>query len=251
MCNDSDSSPDSDPDPAPSPTDSPGLTDEVRSDNANDEDEGAGCLPAAVAITLILGIIAAVLCGVTTWLLFQKRAEIAVRTLEGFVPVIEQSLLEPEDKADVINQFEALIKEMSAPDYPPASAAAFMQRIVRLPLTHWGELDAIESYVKNNWEGEKRESALTDLSRVRKAVQMNHATVRDLVDVLQPVAVIDEKTGRRSLRTPLNDEQVEDVIERAGLLAARAEVEDKRFPHIKMGTILRQEIKTARTEGGF
>lgn len=245
MPNDSDSTPD----PEYASTEAAEQPDDIRGDNG--EDEGAGCLPAAVASTVLLGIIAAILCGVSTWILFQKRAEIAVRTLEGFVPVIEQSLLEPNDKADVIDQFQALIKEMSAPDYPPASAAAIMQRIVRLPIPHWGELDAIESYVEKNWEGEKRESALTDLSRVRHAVQVNHATVFDLVDVLEPVAVIDDATGARSLRTKLSDQEVEQVIERAGLLAARTEVEDKRFPHIRMGTILRQEIKTAKTEGGY
>lgn len=210
-----------------------------------------GCMPAVVAGTLIMGMVAAILCGVTTWVLFQKRAEIAVRTLEGFVPVIEQSLLEPKDKSDVIDQFEALVKEMSAPDYPPATAAAVMQRVVRLPIPHWGELDAVEAYVKKNFEGVQQDRALTDLSRLRRAVQQNKATVFDVVDVLEPVAVIDDESGTRTIRSKLTDDDVEQVVERAGLLAARAEIEDKRFPPISMGNILRQEIKSAKTEGGY
>jgi len=220
-------------------------------DDATDEKDGPGCMPAVVAGTLIMGIIAAVMCGVTTWILFQKRAEIAVRTLDGFVPVIEQSLLEPEDKADVVSQFKSVIKEMSAPDYPPASASAVMQRIVRLPIPHWGELDAVETYVEKNFEGEKQARALTDLSRLRQAVKLNLATVLDVVDVLEPVAVIDPASGARSLKTKLTDEDIEDATKRAGLLAQRAKIDDRRFPPITMGSILRQEIKMAKTEGGY
>ncbi len=213
--------------------------------------DGPGCLPAVVAGTLLMGIIAAVLCGVTTWILFQKRAEIAVRTLEGFVPIIEQSLLEPDDKADILKQWEAIIKEMSAPDYPPASAAAVMQRIVRLPIPHWGELDAIEAYVEKNFEDSERERALTDLSRIRRAVQTSQATVFDIIDVLEPVAVIEDKLPGRSLKTKLTDADVREVVLRAGVLADRANIEDKRFPPITMASILRQEIKAAKTEGGY
>ena len=221
------------------------------SPEADAQTDGPGCMPAVVAGTLLMGIIAAVLCGVTTWILFQKRAEIAVRTLEGFVPIIEQSLLEPDDRADILKQWEAIIKEMSAPDYPPASAAAVMQRIVRLPIPHWGELDAVEAYVEKNFEDAERERALTDLSRIRRAVQTSQATVFDIIDVLEPVAVIEDKLPGRSLKTKLTDADVREVVLRAGVLADRAMIEDKRFPPITMASILRQEIKAAKSEGGY
>ncbi|TWU16046.1 hypothetical protein [Allorhodopirellula heiligendammensis] len=214
-------------------------------------DEGPGCLPAIVAGTLLLGIAAAVICGVTTWILFQKRSEIAVRTLQGFVPMIEQSLLEPHDKAKVIEQFEGLIKEIGAPDYPPTQAAAIMQRVVRLPITHWGELDAIEMYIQENFEDPDKQQAITELSRVRSAIQTNQATVFDIIDVVEPVVIVDEKTGTRTLKSKIVPQDVRGVILRAKILADRAKIEDKRFPRIEMSTILRQEIKTAKTEGGF
>ncbi|MCM2371614.1 hypothetical protein [Aporhodopirellula aestuarii] len=240
-------------DSTPTPDDSslPDNSETTLDVPAEESDDSPGCLPAVVAGTLLMGIVAAVLCGVTTWILFQKRAEIAVRTLEGFVPMIEQSLLEPEDKAEVVKQFEALIKEMSAPDYPPAAAAAIMQRVVRLPIPHWGELDAVESFVEKNYEGDELERALTDLSRIRKAIEVNRATVFDIIDVLEPVAVVDDTTGARSIKTKLTRKDVDQVIERAGLLAERAKIEDQRFPRVNMSTILRQEIKAAKTEGGY
>ncbi|MFG0291430.1 MAG: hypothetical protein ACF8CQ_24915 [Rhodopirellula sp. JB044] len=233
------------------PSDEEASPDPTGEATTGDQDEGPGCFPAVVAGTLLMGMVAAILCGVTTWILFNKRAEIAVRTLEGFVPMIEQSLLEPEDKEKVIDQFESLIKEMSAPDYPPAAASAVMQRLVRLPIPHWGELDAVQSYIEKNYEGDEKETGLTQLSRVRKAVQMSQATVFDVVDVLEPVVVIDNATGSRSLKSNMTREQVDDVIDRARLLAERCGIEDKRFPRVDMSTILRQEIKAAKTEGGF
>ncbi len=215
------------------------------------DDEGPGCLPAIVAGTLLLGIAAAIICGVTTWILYQKRTELAVRTLQGFVPMIEQSLLAPDDKAKVIDQFKALIQEMSAPDYSPARAAAIMQRVVRLPIPHWGELDAVESFVKVNFEGDEREQALTELSRVRRAIQTNQATVFDVIEVLEPVAVVNDMTGSRTLKPRLTQDDVREVIVRAKVLADRAKIENRRYPRIEMSTILRQEIKAAKADGGF
>ncbi|TWT64682.1 hypothetical protein [Allorhodopirellula solitaria] len=257
MTKPNDGNPSDSAEPAPGdPIDSeanPASPDDSGSDGIADEskDEGPGCLPAIVAGTLLMGIAAAILCGVTTWILFQKRSEIAVRTLQGFVPVIEQSLLDPDDKAEVLKQFESLIQEMSAPDYPPASAAAIMQRVVRLPIPHWGELDAVEVYVQENYEDAEREQALVEISRVRRAIQAGQATVFDVVDVLEPVAVINDETGSRTIKSKLTPQDVDQVIVRAKLLGDRAKIEDKKYPRIEMSTILRQEIQAAKTEGGF
>ena len=210
-----------------------------------------GCLPAMLAGTLLMGIIGFVLCGVTTWMLFQKRTEIAVRSLEGFIPTIEQSLLDPDDKAKVIDQLEDLIKEMRAPDYPPAAAAAIMQRIVRLPMPHWGELDAVQAYVEKNFEGEKRDQAIRDLSRARRAIETNKATVFDIVDVLEPVAIVDDTPIGRALKPKLTEADVEETVQRAGLLADRAKIEDRTFPRVDMATILKRAIETAKRDGGY
>jgi len=213
--------------------------------------DSPGCLPAVVAGTLLMLIVAFVLCGVTTWVLFQKRTEIAARSLQGFIPNIEQSLLEPEDKAQVIKQLETLIEQMRDPNYDPAQAAAIMQRIVRLPIPHWGELDAVESFVRKNYVDEEKEEAIKDLSRVRRAIEMNQATVFDIVDVLEPVAVIDDTPIGRSLKTKLTRQDVDDVIVRAKLLADRARIPDQEFARVDMADILAREIQTAKTEGGF
>lgn len=214
-------------------------------------DESPGCLPAVVAATLLMLMVAFVLCGLTTWILFQKRTEIAARTLEGFIPNIEQSLLEPKDKARVIEQFETLVKQMKDPNYDPAQAAAIMQRIVRLPITHWGEIDAVEAFIEKNLEGPEKVDASKNLSRARHAIEKNQATVFDIVDVLAPVTIVDDTEIGRSLKQPLRRSDVEQVVERAEILADRAKIPDQVYPRTDMADILKIEIQTAKTEGGF
>lgn len=213
--------------------------------------EEAGCLPAVVAGTLLMLIVAFVMCGVTTWILFQKRTEIAARSLEGFIPNIEQSLLEPNDKARVIEELETLVKQMQDPNYDDAQAAAIMQRIVRLPIPHWGELDAVEAYVVKNFDEPEKAAAIKDLSRARRAIEMNQATVFDIVDVLEPVAVVDDTVIGRSLKTKLTRDDINAVVQRAGLLADRAKIADQKFDRVDMADILAREIQTAKTDGGY
>ncbi|WP_404305229.1 hypothetical protein [Neorhodopirellula lusitana] len=214
-------------------------------------DESPGCMPAVVAGTLLMLMVAFILCGVTTWILFQKRTEIAARSLQGFIPNIEQSLLEPDDKARVIEQLEQLVKEMQNPNYEPSEAAAVMQRIVRLPIPHWGELDAVDSFVQANFDEEDRGEALKQLSRARRAIETNQATVFDIVDVLEPVAVVDNTPIGRALKQPLKQSDVVEVVQRAKLLGDRAEIPDKAFARTDMATILEKEIRKAKTIGGY
>ena len=48
-----------------------------------EDNQGPGWLPALMAGSVILGIAGFICCGVSTWVLFQKRTELAVRTLRG------------------------------------------------------------------------------------------------------------------------------------------------------------------------
>jgi hypothetical protein len=140
---------------------------------------------------------------------------------------------------------------MQDPNYDPAQAAAIMQRIVRLPIPHWGELDAVQSYAEKNFEDASKANAIKQLSRVRHAIDTNRATVFDIVDVLEPVAVVDDTPIGRSLKQPLTSSDVEEVIKRAELLADRAKVADQLYERTDMADILEREIQTAKTEGGY
>lgn len=214
--------------------------------NVPEEDEPTSCLPAIVAATLLMGILAFVTCGVTTWILFQNRPAIAIRTLDGYVPVVQQSRLAPEEKAEVIEQLEDVRQRLEAGALTPTEASAVMERLVRLPIPQWGELAVVESYIMAKWEGSQRDAGLKELSRLRRAVQIDLATVVDVNHVLDPVTTEDLASPLgRTLDEPLADAEVLDVVERAGLIGDRADLDDRLFEIASIDDILRQRITDA------
>ncbi|MFG0267598.1 MAG: hypothetical protein ACF8AM_20970 [Rhodopirellula sp. JB055] len=216
------------------------------------EQQEPGCMPIVIACTLLMGIVSFVFCGVTTWVLFQKRTEVAVRTLVGYVDVIEQSLLPPDEKKSVIDQLETTIKEMQAEDYPQEKASAVMQRLVRLPIPQYGELDVIDAYIEDHFEGDERDNGLKQISRLRRAIDRGKATVIDVNDVLLPATQVDTTHPLgRVLKQPLADEQVRDVVERAKLVGDRDDLADQFFERKPIDQILERELKAASSQGGF
>ena len=47
------------------------------------DEQGPGWLPALMAGGVLLGIFGFIFCGVSTWVLFQKRTQLAIRALKG------------------------------------------------------------------------------------------------------------------------------------------------------------------------
>jgi hypothetical protein len=221
------------------------------SDATDGIDEGPGWLPVILAGTLLLGILGFVCCGVSTWFLFQKRTEFAVRTLRGsYLPALQQSWLEPQEKKAVVARVEALVEELESGQYENWQSAGVMQRLQRLPVLQWGELAAVEGYVRKSDDPQKDRS-LMQLSRLRRAVELDKVTSFDFEDVLKPVLVSDgdSPSGRRLVQ-PLTAEGVGEVVERATVLADRSQVPEKMFD-VQIDQIVRREIETGLSEGGF
>lgn len=223
-----------------------------KSQSSTPEQQEPGCMPIVVACTLLMGIVSFVFCGVTTWVLFQKRTEVAIRTLVGYVDVIEQSLLPPDEKKSVIAQLESTIKEMRADDYPQEKASAVMQRLVRLPIPQYGELDVIDSFVKENLGDEERDDALKQISRLRRAIELGKATVIDVNDVLLPTTQVDTTHPLgRVLKQPLAAENIREVVQRAKLIGDREKLADQTSTRKPIDEILKRELKAAVDQGGF
>ncbi len=214
-------------------------------------DEGPGWMPAVMAGTVLLGIFGFICCGVSTWVLYQKRTELAVRTIRGSVlPDIEQSYLPPEEKSAVLAELDELAKEMERGNVEDWQSAGVMQRLQRLPITQWGELEVIEAFIEKS-ELENKEDSINQISRLRRAVEMGEATSFDVEEVLRPVLVEDaEAPNGRSLNQPLQPAEIEKVVEAARTVADRAEVGDGPY-EVSLDTLIRREIESAMKEGGF
>jgi hypothetical protein len=232
------------------------VTDETEaSDREHDveaDDEGPGWMPAILAGTLLMGIVGFIVCAFSTWILFQKRTEFAIRTLKGsYVLQLEQSLLDPESKSAVVKEIKGLIADLERGKYENWQAAGIMQRLQRLPVIQWGELQAIEAFLKKE-AGDNQAGQIDQLSRLRRAVELGMVTSFDVEDVLQPVRRPDPNSATGSqLVQPLNKEQVSQVVHRARLAADRAAVPNQHFDGIRIESIVRSEIERGASEGSF
>lgn len=227
-------------------------------DQRHPDDEGPGWMPAVLAGTLLMGICGFVFCAFSTWILFQKRTEFAIRTLRGsYITEIEQSLLDPDTKSEVVKEIETLASDMESGKYEDWQAAGVLQRLQRLPVLQWGELQAIDSFLRKRVAdqeaaGESTEEeteALKQLSRLRRAVELGKSTSFEFEDVLLPVRVSDG-SGHR-LAQPLTMESVRDVVHRARLASDQAQIPDRRFDKVLIQSIVRREIERGASEGTF
>lgn len=217
-------------------------------------DEGVGWLPAILAGSLLLAALLFVCCGVTTWMLFQKRVELAGRTLAGStIPTIEQSQLRPESKRQLVDQLRAVVDDAESGRLEQWQAGGIMNRLTRIPILEWGDLDALQRIVANrsSLTEEEREEAVREFSRLRLAIQQDSASIYDVAEVLEPVLVEDSSLRGRRLDDDLSDEQLREVILRARLVADRCKIPDQQVMHDSIVTIVGEAIAAGRSEGSL
>ncbi|TWU47971.1 hypothetical protein [Rubripirellula reticaptiva] len=238
-------------------TESPQPTDEqtppVHELTAEEIAEGPGWLPACLAGGALLGIAFFVFCGVSTWYLFQKRTEFAIRTLrDAYIPELEQSLLEPDEKSKVIKQVTKLVDEMQRGKYENWQSAGILQRLQRMPVIQWGELYAVDAFAQKNASSEVAAETTKQLSRLRRSVEIGRTTSFDFEDVLTPVYIADANSpnGHR-LNQPFDVDSIIEVVNLARAVADREDVPDETFTDVHIESIVLDQINSGIAEGGF
>ncbi len=241
---------------SPVPASDPASSDAIESAHLESTqraavNEGPGWLPAIMAGTLLLGMTSFVCCGFSTWILFQKRGELAVRTLRGsYLPSLEQSLLDPRDKNAVVRRVDQFASDLERGQYDNDQASGVMQRLQRLPVLQWGELAAVERFVEK-LGGEEMENSLDQFSRLRQSVELNQATSFDFERVLKPIFVADNQSpGGRRIIEPLTAEAVREVVQRAKTMADRSSVPNERF-EVSIDALVRREIEAGVRDGAY
>lgn len=225
------------------------LAEEAGIPEEDAEDQGPGWMPAIMAGTVILGIVMFITCSVTTWLLFQKRTELAIRTLDGtFIPIVEQSLIAPDEKEETLRTLSELSKELKRGKYENWQSGGVMTRLTRLPIAQWGDLSAVEAFVKKQPATFQKDAAI-HLSRLRRGVELDELTAIDFDYVLETVTKYDDSLRGQSLMEPMTKENVAVVISRADEVADRADVAEKVFDDVWLNKLIVREIK-AGTELG-
>lgn len=215
-----------------------------------DDTEKAGCLPAILAATLLMGIVFFIAFGFSAWLIFQKRGDLAARTLRAtIIPELEQSRLAPDEKAEVIRELTQLADDIEAEMYENWQAGGIMQRLINMPLMRWGDLQAVAAWADSHLPDAQREQAEKQISRFFRAVELERAVARDIHEILAPVATSENAAGFVQLRADLNEQDVIEVILRCKLVADRAGVPDRTFESVSLPQIVRRQIESGGRDG--
>jgi hypothetical protein len=222
-------------------------------DVANPKDEGPGCLPAILAGGAIVLMVLFVLCGFSTWYLFQQRTTMAIRTLEGdVIPTVQQSGLRPDEKAKVVALLTDIVDQGKQGNLENWQSSAIMERLIRAPLFQWGDLDVLEATIDQSsaFTPDEKSDAAKQLSRLRRAVELNKAGAVDVNDVLLPVLGPEQPGQLPKFDRGSSPDSLRDAVLRAKLVADRAGVPDESFD-VSLATILRREIEAGKSVGGL
>ncbi|QEG42330.1 hypothetical protein [Roseimaritima ulvae] len=226
--------------------------DENAAGDADSQDDGVGWLPAVLAFGLLLTAALFVCCGVSTYFLYQKRVELAARTLSGHtIPTIEQSQLEPEDKQAIVEMLGRVVEDAEAGRLENWQAGGVMNRLTRIPILEWGDLAAVEALIQSDsgFDEPAKQEAVTQIKRLRQAITTGTATSFDINEVVAPVLVEDQSLRGRSLASSPTTEQLQEVVTRARLVADRDQVSGRPRSQPSIVELVQREIEAGRIEG--
>lgn len=215
------------------------------------EPKPPGCMPAIIAATMLMAIVAFVAFGFAGWLIFQKRSELAGLTLRGAVlPELQQSNLDPETKQATVGLINDLADDIDAGQYENWQAGGIMQRLIQLPMLRWGDLQAIDRWAAEHLDGSQAAQTHKQITRFFRAVELERAIASDLYNILQPASrEADDSQGLPRLLSPLTADAVAQVTERCRLVADRAEIPDQAFDQVSLTTIVRRQIEAGKIRG--
>jgi hypothetical protein len=219
------------------------------------EDEGPGWMPAILAGTVLMGIFGFIFCAFSTWVLFQRRTELATRTIqETYLPQLRESYLDPETRSEVVAIVEQLGADLEGGKYDNPQAAAILQRLQRLPVLQWGELQSIESFYVNQSDADDAKLAefRRDIGRLHQGVKLGKVTSFDFHEILLPALVeqSDSPTGF-ALKEPMTAESAEEVFKRVALKVNDLKISEGESGPIQLQEIVAEAIRAGATEGGY
>ncbi|MGV3484996.1 MAG: hypothetical protein ACO1RT_11315 [Planctomycetaceae bacterium] len=212
--------------------------------------ESAGCFPAILAATLLLGMVMFLTFGFAGYVIFQKRGDLAVRTLRGTIlPEVEQSRLDPETKQAVMQRLTALTDDIEQKKLENWQAGGAMNRLVRSPLLRWGDLVAVDAWAAKNLPAADYPEFHKQVTRFLRAAELDRAISSDIHDVLVTVTQGDPGMMLGRLKPKLVESDVREVGIRAKLVADRAEIPDQVFDNVSLPKIVDRLIELGIREG--
>ncbi|QDV68292.1 hypothetical protein Poly24_20010 [Rosistilla carotiformis] len=227
-------------------------TDPATAAEKNPEPSGcAAWAPALIAGGALLAMLFFISCAGGTYYLFQQRGEFALRTIDGtLIPLIEQSRLEPDDKATTIAELRRFIRRGQSGDLEDWQIAGVMQRLVRSPILSWGDLQYVDSVIaqRESFSDEEKAAGHRDLSRLQRGAELDKVIQLDMTDIFEPISTKANHESGYSLDQEFSDEGLREFLVRVRLVAHRAEVPEKQYD-VKLVSIVKRQIEAGVESG--
>jgi hypothetical protein len=212
------------------------------------ETRDVGLMPAVMAIFMIVAVAGLVACAVGAWAVFRQSPQLAAGTLKAhYIPVVEQSNLNPAEKAEVVRALEQLALEMKAGQWEPWQANAMMQNLIRAPIVQWGDLDAIEQLVVKieAFSPAERENISKVLGRLKHGIEEDLIIANVVEEILAPVTIRDDSERGCHLNLAMDKPDIEEVVQRAQTILAGHQIPDERY-NARLADVLRLQIEKAQ-----
>lgn len=217
------------------------------------DDDPVGWLPAIMAASVLMAILGLIFCAFSTWVLFQRRTELATRTIrDAYLPEIEQSYLDPETKKAVAGEISQLATDLENGKYENWQSAGILQRLQRVPVLQWGRLTAVTEFYRQQPGVDQDTIQEMDrgLNRLKRGIEMDRLTSFDLQDILEPVLVADPKSPSAfSLIQPLTIKASEKVLERTRLWLENSTIPDEEFDDVLIVDVVKEAIQIGADKG--
>ena len=223
-------------------------------------DEGPGWLPAIMAGTVLMGIFGFIFCGVSTWYLWSQRTVIATRTIrDSYLIELEQSQLDVETKQAVMGEVETLADDLAGGRYDDWQSAAILQRLQRLPVLQWGQLQAVrnryvERYLNLDLDSDrsKLEAIDRNIARLFAAVDRKKITSLDFQRILEPaVEVRPNDPSMVALKDDLSQRICEGVFDRIEIMVDEFKIGDENLPPVDVKRLVTEAINDGATKGAY
>jgi hypothetical protein len=197
-----------------------------------------------------MGIVLFVTFGFAGYLIFQKRGDLAARTIRGtMVQELEQSRLDPDTKKAVIGSLVSVADEIESEKLEPWQAGGVMNRLVRSPMLRWGDLQAVDAWAAEKLPQDEYPEFHKQVTRFFRAAELDRALASDLQDILLTVTAGDPREMLGRLKPEFTVEEVREVGLRAKLVGDRAEIPDKVFEDVSLPKMVDRLIELGAREG--
>ncbi len=151
--------------------------------------------------------------------------------MTAFEEILSSSNISEEDQRNMLEQANRLRDAFVAEEIDEEAAATLFEDFLESPILPTAGVIAVRDVILENSglpDGEVQQGTL-DLERIARGLTEDSVNVDDLENILDPVMLIDRNANKWELKQNPSDEEVREMLSRAGQTADEKSIPDEPF----------------------